>query len=309
MSKKILITGGCGFIGSNLVPALMANGYSPKVFDNLSKGDAANVDADAVEIIIGDVCDADQISAAVAGVDVVVHLAAYGSVVASVTDPLPNYENNVLGTFNVLQACRERGVQRMVFASTGGAIMGNTPPPVTEVSLPKPISPYGASKLCGEAYCNAFSSSFGLETVILRFANVYGPVSAHKIGAVTAFIKNLLNDRPIEIYGDGSATRDFLHVEALCAGIVSALDYSCPTSDIFHLASGVETSVSELATALCRIAGKPQHEIRYLDKRPGEVERSFARFDKAKQALDFDPMFDLDTGLEKTYRWFQDRFA
>ena len=135
-----------------------------------------------------------------------------------ITDPERNFEVNVQGTLNVLRAAVGAGVRRFIFASTGGALIGDATPPVSEQSLPKPISPYGASKLCGEAYCHAFAKSYGLETVCLRFGNVYGPHSAHKKGAVTVFIKALMTGEPIVIYGDGSASRDYVHVEDSAAG-------------------------------------------------------------------------------------------
>jgi UDP-glucose 4-epimerase len=242
-----------------------------------------------------------------AGAEAVVHLAASGSVLESVADPLTNFEHNAAGTLMTLEAARAQGkVDRFIFASTGGALIGNAPPPVHEGSLPRPISPYGASKLCGEAYCCAFAAAYGLHTVALRFANIYGPYSAHKRGAVTAFAKALMLDLPIVIYGSGQASRDFLHVDDLCTGIVSALLHDIPKGAALHLASGKETSIAELAKAMSAVAGKPEHPIEFRPERAGEVERNFGDFSLAKRLLGFEPSVPLQRGLQQTWAWFNE---
>lgn len=257
-------------------------------------------------MVEGDIRDADVVTRTLQGVDTVVHLAAYGSVVESVEDPFENFDVNVRGTLVVLHACAAADVEKLVFASTGGAIMGNAPPPVDEATLPWPISPYGASKLCGEAYSHAFADSFGLPSVALRFANVYGPVSEHKKGAVTTFIKRALRGEPIVIYGDGSATRDFLYVDDLCAGICAAID--APLRDeVVHLASGEETSIQELAQLVIELTDAPDTPIRYEVRRRGEIERTFAKADRAAEFLGFKPAYSLAEGLGKTVEWFRDQ--
>jgi UDP-glucose 4-epimerase len=255
-------------------------------------------------MVVGDILDVQQIAASMKGISHVVHLAAYGSVMESISDPGTNFEYNGRGTFNVLKAAVDAGVKRLVFASTGGALIGDAVPPVSENSIPKPISPYGASKLCGEGYCHAFTKSYGLETVCLRFGNVYGPHSAHKNGAVTLFIKALIKDEPIVIYGDGSASRDYIHVNDLCAGIDAALDAQLIGGEVFHLASGRETSVLELADILRNVAGKPNHPIEFRPARRGEVTRNFANYDKAKAVLGFEPRRALVDGLAESWEWF-----
>jgi len=301
---SILVTGGCGLVGSNLIPRLSPKA-TVKVYDNLSRPSHFDMRASGCEVIVGDIRDQARLMQAASGCDVIIHLAAYGSVVESIDDPYANFEQNVLGTMRVLCAARDAKVRRLVFASTGGALIGEAPPPVHEDSLPKPISPYGASKLCGEAYCHAFAKAYGIETIALRFANVYGPWSAHKKGAVTAFAKNLIADEPIPIYGDGSATRDFVYVEDLCDGIVRASTHSLPGGEVFHIASGVETSVIELARMMARLAGKPEHPIRFFPNRAGEVTRNFAQYGKAERVLGYSPRHSLESGLAKTYAWFQ----
>ena len=299
-----MITGGRGFIGSNLVRHL-ATQRLVRVLDSLERSSPTGwEDRVDVEFVQGNILETSDLARSVSGVNAVVHLAAYGSVVESVVDPVANFHTNVAGTFNVLNAAAMAGVRRVVFASTGGALIGDAVPPVDEMSLPKPISPYGASKLCGEAYCHAFAKSRGLGAVCLRFGNVYGPHSAHKKGAVTLFIKALMLDEPIVIHGDGSASRDYIHVDDLCAGIRAGLDADLAGGDVFHLASGRETTVLELAKLLCAVAGKPHHPIEFKPARQGEVARNFATYARAHAALGFEPIRRLDEGLAETWEWF-----
>jgi UDP-glucose 4-epimerase len=213
---------------------------------------------------------------------------------------------NVRGTLVVLQAAAAADIQKLVFASTGGAIMGNAPPPVDETTLPWPISPYGASKLCGEAYCHAFAGSFGLPIVALRFANVYGPVSEHKRGVITNFIKQALRGEPMIIYGDGTASRDFLYVDDLCDGICSAVEAELQ-DEVIHLASGEETTINDLARVILELVDAPETPVLYKERRRGEVERTFARPEKGAELLGFQPAHTLAEGLRKTVEWFAER--
>ena len=302
--QRVLITGGCGFIGANLIRKLLADGTDVIVWDNLASGRLEYLDGLDVEVIRGDIADTEKLAKAMADADVVVHLAASGNVVDSVSDPAANFRANAMGTFSVLDAARAADVPKLVFSSTGGALIGNAAPPVSEESLPKPISPYGASKLTGEAYCSAFAHSYGMNTVALRFANIYGPYSGHKKGAITRFFRALHKGEPLEIFGDGSASRDFLHVDDLCDGIQRAVVADLPGATVAHVASGVETSVAELADACRRAAGLPDHPINHLPPRPGEVDRNFATYEFAAQRLGYQPQVTLDQGLASTWRWF-----
>ncbi len=299
---RVLVTGGCGFIGANLVPLLLERGVEVRVYDNLSNGGRDRVpDAEVVE---GDVRDGDALAAAAAGVDAVIHLAAAGNVPDSVKDPVTNFEINGRGTLLALQAAARADAGRFVFASTGGALIGNAPPPVDETSVPRPISPYGASKLCGEGYCHAFAGSQGLRTVSLRFANVYGPRSERKKGAITAFIQQALRGEPLVIYGDGRATRDFIYVDDLCQGIVLGLEHP-DARGVFHLASERETAIAELAGLVVEATGADV-PVDHLPPRPGEVERNFASCELARRTLGFAPGVDLEDGLARTVAWFRD---
>jgi UDP-glucose 4-epimerase len=298
-----LVTGGAGFIGANLLRQLDGS-HDVRVLDSLVRGSKDLLPADReVDLVVGDIRDPDAVKRAIDGVDLVIHLAAFGSVVESVTDPVENFEINVRGTFEMLRGAAGAGVERFVFASTGGAIMGDQEPPIDERSLPWPISPYGASKLCGEAYMHAFAGSFGIRPVALRFANVYGPYSAHKKGVITRFIRAALAGGEFEIFGDGKASRDFLHVDDLCRGIIAAAG-SDLSDEVLHLASANETTIDELARLILDLVGS-EVEIVHRPKRPGEVERNFARADRAREVLGWEPQLSLRDGMMNTIEWFR----
>ena len=303
MTDKVLVTGGCGFIGANLVRMLLDKGQQVMVFDNLSTGTRDYMDGLDITFSEGDIRDTGALGDALAGADRVVHLAAYGSVVESVEDPQTNFEMNVVGTFNVLNQAVRHNIRKLVFSSTGGALIGDAIPPVNEQSLPKPISPYGAGKLCAEAYCHAFSKSYGINTVCTRFANVYGPYSQHKSGVINQFFKKITQDEALIIYGDGSSTRDYIHVSDLCNGITRALLNDNVSNDVIHLASGRETSLRQLAELMITVSGKTDHPIEFRDKRTGEVDRNFARYDYAKEVLGFEPQYTLEEGLQEAWDW------
>ena len=301
-AMTVLVTGGCGFIGANLVPRLLARGAAVRVLDDRS-GSAPEPLPAEVEMVEGDVRDADAVARATAGTEAVIHLAAAGNVVDSVADPVANFEVNARGTLCALQAAAGAGVARFVFASTGGALIGDAPPPVDESSVPRPISPYGASKLAGEGYCHAFRGSYGLPTIALRFANVYGPRSAHKRGAVTRFIAGALRGEPLVIFGDGRASRDFLYVDDICAGILAALDRP-EAGGAVHLASGRETPIAELARLVLDATGADV-AVEHRPARRGEVERNVASAGLAASALGWRPATGLEDGLAATVDWFR----
>ena len=305
MIKNILVTGGCGFIGANLIPFLLKENYRVRILDNLSRGRKEFLGDSDVEIIEGDIRDKKAVSLAMKDIDAVIHLAAYGSVIESIQDPFLNFEINAFGTMNMLECANNEKVKKFIFASTGGALIGDATPPVNELSAPRPISPYGASKLAGEGYCSAYAGSHSLNTVMLRFGNIYGPISAHKKGAITVFCKALLKDIPIEIYGDGSASRDFLHVNDLSYGIRNVLKTELKPATVLHLATGEETTVKELAESLISAAGKPEHQIIFKSGRKGEVHRNFATNDLAKELINFNPEISRADGMLLTWEWFK----
>jgi UDP-glucose 4-epimerase len=301
----VLVTGGAGFIGATLVRQLADSGYRVRVLDNLSSGDAAHLAGVRAELVTGDIRDAGALDAALAGCDAVVHLAAAGSVVGSVADPAANFEANVVGTFRVLDAARRAGVARVVQASTGGALIGDARPPVDERSLPKPLSPYGASKLAGEGYAHAFARTYGVRTVAVRFGNVYGPWCARKRGVLNVFFTALNQGQPLVIYGDGSASRDYVHVTDIAAALQLALENPLvPGGTVLHAASGVETTLTALASLCCQAAGRPGHPVEYQPARPGEVGRNFARYDLAHSLLGYSPTVRIEDGLPDLWKWF-----
>lgn len=268
-----LITGGCGFIGTRLVDALSRQGdQTVRVVDNLSEGRIEDLAAVAryrvtgaasiapmsslgpgtVEFVEGDVCDAELARNAAAGAQIIVHLAAAPGVQPSVENPRFDCRTNVMGTLNYLEAARQDDVRRFVYASSGAPVFFGEPP-VDESMAPKPASPYGASKLSGEAYCSAYFHSFGVETVALRFGNVYGPGSGHKSSVVATFIRNALAGEMLEIHGDGRQTRDFIHVEDLSRAIKLAATVPAIGGEVFQIATNVETTIAGILNKMLQI--------------------------------------------------------
>jgi UDP-glucose 4-epimerase len=301
--KSYLVTGGCGFIGVNLVSRLVGRGARVRVLDNLSLGKREDLEPLGIELRVGDIREFETVRNACQGIDVVVHLAAHTRVVESVTHPELNFEINAIGTMNVLRACREAGVKKVIFASTGGAILGEQEPPVHEGMVPRPVSPYGASKLVGEAYCSAFYGSFGLNTVALRFSNVYGPYSYHKGSVVAQFFRNVIQGEPLVVYGDGQQTRDFLYVDDLVDAVLLA-DKSETPGEVFQVASGRETSIRELLVAMKEVLPDVKFDVCYEPARAGEILRNYASIEKARRLLGYDPRTQLGEGLRNTWRWF-----
>ncbi|MEM7315619.1 MAG: NAD-dependent epimerase/dehydratase family protein [Planctomycetota bacterium] len=299
---KLLITGGCGFVGTNLISHLnRTGGYDVTVFDNESLGERAFLEGLDTDFIHGDLRDADGLRDAVKGKDAVVHLAADTRVIPSIEKPRYNFEVNAWGSFNLLEAMRETGVDQLASASTGGAILGDVPPPVHEEMVAKPVSPYGASKLCVEGYANAYGACYGIKTVSLRFSNVYGPRSFHKGSVVAHFFKQILADEPLVVYGDGSQSRDFVFVEDLSEGIRRALKVD--RTEVVQLGVGIPTSVNELIEIMREVIGK-DIAVQYKDFRAGEIVNTHCDISKARKVLGYDPRTSLQDGLQQTWTWF-----
>jgi len=307
--QHVLVTGGCGFIGANLVRFLRERTpWRVRVIDNLQTGDPGHVPQKLAEVVVGNVADEAALEPALEGIDAVIHLASTTGVVPSVEDPVWDFEGNPLPTFRLLDACRRRGIDRVVFASSG-ATLGEAPPPVNEEVLPRPLSPYGAGKLVGEAYCQAFAGSYGMRTAALRFSNVYGPFSLRKKGnAVPNFIRRCLSGEPMVIYGDGTQTRDFIHVDDLCDCIHRATTTDGLAGDVFQVAMGVETAIADLAELVQKVTGA-ESEIRFEPKRAGEIHRSWADISKARRVLGFNPQVDLEQGIAQTVDWYKENWS
>ncbi len=300
---NVLITGGAGFIGRHLADYLTGRvDVAVTVIDNESLGDRKHLDLSKVRFIAGDLRNRDELRSALEGQDVVVHLAADTRVVESIADPAHNFECNVVGTFNLLELCRELGVNRVVAASTGGAILGDVEPPVHEQMAPQPTSPYGASKLMLEGYLSAYASSYGIRSCALRFSNIYGPRSFHKGSVVAHFYKQFLAGDKLVVYGDGSQTRDFLYVADLVEGIWTAAEG--PAQGAFQLGSGAPTTLNQLLEHMRTVTGH-EIEVVYQDFRAGEVRDTWCEIEKARTGFGFDPATTLEDGLRRTWEWFE----
>jgi UDP-glucose 4-epimerase len=297
-----LVTGGAGFIGSTLVRLLVERGYSVRVFDNLSTGSTANLEGTDAELVEGDVRDVEALERASAGSELVFHLAAGTGVVPSIEDPFADFDLNARGTLAALWAARNGGAGRFVFSSSN-APLGAGAYPASESKPTAPLSPYGASKAAGEAYCSAFHGAYGFDAVAVRFSNAYGPRSAHKSNVIPLFIKRLLAGEDLVVFGDGSQTRDFVFVTDLADGLVRAAETDGVGGEVFQLASGVETSVNDLVERLAGVSGR-KPRVRRAPPRPGEILRNYSLVEKARERLGYSPSVGLEDGLRRTYEWF-----
>ena len=302
--KKICITGGGGFVGANLVRLLLQEGYTVRVLDNFTTGQRCYLDGLNIELIEGDIMDEVVSATAVAGMDGVVHLAAQTSVPDSVENPFYDCQLNVLGTLNLLEACRQANIPRFVFASSN-APLGRQLPPAHEEQAPLPISPYGASKLAGEGYCLAYHGTWGLGTIVLRFANLYGPFSGHTKGVVAQFLKNVATGRPLEVHGDGQQTRDFIYVVDLCRAILLALESEL-CGELFQIATGIETSILELTEQLAEVTQQAITRT-HGKRRLGDIGQNYSAVSKAEKLLHWQPTTTLKDGLAETWSWFQSK--
>jgi UDP-glucose 4-epimerase len=318
--QKWLITGGCGFIGTSLIKKLIKDGgHSIRVVDNLSVGTRKDLEAvcpfteispDQLtphpSLIVGDILDESLALQVTRDVDIIVHLAANTGVGPSVEDPRADCMANVVGTFNYLDAARRNRVKRFIFASSG-APAGEVEPPIHEELPPHPVSPYGASKLAGEGYCSAFFKTFGVETIALRFGNVYGPGSLHKSSVVAKFIKQALAGQDLEIYGDGTQTRDFIYIDDLVTAIELAAATPGIGGEVFQIATHTETTVGEMAKMLVKtLAEKGIDNITIIHSHPrlGDVKRNYSDTSKARQVLAWEPQTDLTSGLARTVAYY-----
>ena len=309
---RAVITGGAGFIGSHVADALLAAGYAVVVIDDLSSGSRANVPA-AAQFQHLDVRSPEAATLVREGqFDLLVHLAAQMDVRKSVVDPMNDASVNIIGALNLLEAVRASPHRpRVVFASTGGAVYGDfVEPPCIETAPKDPESPYGIAKLSVEYYLAYYARIHGLDTIVLRFANVFGPrQSPHgEAGVASIFCQRILAGRPLTVFGDGEQTRDYVFVgdvvRAVLAGAMCPLPAPGRLDDrSFNIGTGTPTSVLALADALQRAAGS-HLPIEFAPKRPGEQERSFVSIDKAARWLGWSPTVSLADGLTETFDWF-----
>jgi len=314
MYSKALVTGGAGFIGSYIVDRLLIHGLEVTVVDNLSTGQLKNIayneNQQNFHFIKGDVRDLDLIRRIVKEVDIVFHEAALISVVSSFKDPLTTHDVNVTGTLNLLKTCLNSGVKRFIFASSA-SIYGETETlPMKENMVPGPISPYAVSKLAAEYYAKLFYKVYGLETVCLRYFNVYGPRQryGHYSGVIPIFVNRLLSNEPPIIYGNGEQKRDFVNVQDIVDANMLALRSKNAVGHVFNIGTGKATSVNQLAKIVLQIFGKKDLQPVHTDPRPGDTkEGSYADISKARRVLGYDPKISLEDGIIKLVEWYRNQ--
>jgi UDP-glucose 4-epimerase len=304
---NILITGGCGFIGLNFIKFILnKTKWQVRIIDNLFSGkkeDLSRFDNNRLSFIKGDIRDDKIVKKNTEKCDYVVNLAAQVGVIESIKDPLFDMDVNVHGILNLLESCKENNVRRFVQASSA-APLGEQEMPLSEKKVPAPLSPYGASKLAGEGYCSAFSESYDLETVVLRFSNVYGPYCNHKNSVIPLFIKQILNDEILTIYGNGKQTRDFVYVEDICRGIYLSLISKLENNyNIFQLGTGEETSVNKIINLLKELFPNKDISTKYAPKRKGEILRNYSDITKAEKLLGYNPKISILEGLKETAKF------
>ena len=311
--SKILVTGGAGFIGSNLVDRLLSEGFEVTVIDNLDTGRLENIahhqDREDFHFVKGDIRDFQLVKEIMKDKDAVFHEAALASVILSVENPILTNEINVSGTLNLLKASVDNRVKRFIFASSA-AIYGETPSPQKrEDVISTPTNPYGVSKLAAENYVKVFHKVYGLETVSLRYFNVYGPRQSFDIqsaygGVITIFTNRLLRKLPPIIYGDGEQTRDFVYVEDVVQANILALKNKNCVGEVFNVGTGTTVSVNQVANTLKEILKRNDLRSIYADPQPGDVRHGYADISKAKKILGYDPKFLFKEGLIKLVNWY-----
>jgi nucleoside-diphosphate-sugar epimerase len=304
-----LVTGGAGFIGSHLVHRFVAEGHDVRVIDNFSTGKRKNLAelAGRIELIEGDLRQPADCARAARGVEVVFHQAAVPSVPKSVQDPQTSHDANVNGTFNLLMAARQAKVRRVVYASSSSAY-GDTPElPKHEQMPPAPMSPYAVQKLAGEYYCRAFAECFGLQTLSLRYFNVFGPrqdPASQYAAAIPAFVTAILGDRPPTVFGDGEQSRDFTHVDNVVEANVLAAKAPNACGQAVNVACGERVTVNQIIELINKLLGKDVRPT-YAASRAGDVRHSLADITLARQLLGFEPAILFGEGLRRTIDWYR----
>ncbi len=306
-----LVTGGAGFIGSNLVTALVERGETVRVLDNFSTGHRANLApvADRIELMEGDIRDPEQVRQAVAGSDYILHQAALPSVPRSIADPLTSNAVNVTGTLTLLQAAREAGVKRLVQASSSSVYGDNPALPKQETMATRPMSPYAISKLAAEQYGRVFYQLYGFETVALRYFNVFGPrqdPGSQYAAVIPKFITAMLQSQPPTIYGDGRQSRDFTFIDNVVQANLRACTAPEAAGGVFNIACGERYSLLDLLAHLAELTGSPA-EAHHTAPRPGDVPHSQADISLARAVLGYEPAMTFGEGLARTVAWLGEK--
>jgi UDP-glucose 4-epimerase len=309
---KYLVTGGAGFIGSHIVTALVERGDEVRVLDNLSSGSPKNLAhlgdrLRKVDLVAGDLTDLPVVERAVSGVDVVFHQAAMASVPRSVAEPLASHAACATGTLAVLDAARRTGVKRVVYAASSSAYGNDPHMPKRETDMPAPISPYAAAKLAGEAYCQAFAATYGLETVALRYFNVFGPrqdPNGEYSAVIPKFVAAMLAGKRPTIFGDGQQSRDFVYVADVVAANLAAAERAAASGRVFNVATGRQYSLLELIASINGVLGT-HVEPHFAVARAGDVKESVADISAAREVLGYEPHVDFDEGLRRSIDYYR----
>lgn len=318
---KVLITGGLGFIGSNLVEYLLSKKSIEKIviIDNFSKSSTKYLDtitkyklfsstkkykksSSRVEVIKSDINNKDFAFKVTKKIDYIVHLAAESGVDVSISKPYESFQTNVLGAYNYIEASRLNNVKRFIFASSG-AVFGDARPPLKESNVRAPISPYGSSKLTIETFCETYANVFDLNTTILRFSNAYGPYALHKQSIVSKFINNILSNKPIVVNGNGSVTRDYVHVSDICNAIYKSIKDK-NGSKTYHVGTGKETSIKQLIKIFKTECVNHDIDVKYGLDRVGDMKKNYTSITKIKKDLKWQPKISLSKGFAQTFKWF-----
>jgi UDP-glucose 4-epimerase len=301
--SRVLVTGGAGFIGSNLVRALLERGDEVRVLDNFSTGNRRNLEGVDVEVIEGELRSYERVHNAVRGTEVVYHLGALGSVPRSVQDPLTSNAVNIEGTLNVLLAARDEGVRRVLFSSSSSVYGRRVELPVGEELPANPVSPYGVAKLAAERYCVAFSQVYErFEAVVVRYFNVFGPRQSplsQYAAVIPLFVTRIAAGEPILIEGDGEQSRDFTFVSNVVDATIRAAETPGVGGRVFNVAASAPASVNDVAEAIGRILAKPVTK-EFAPSRPGDIRHSWADIEAAREALGWQPTVGLEEGLRRT---------
>jgi nucleoside-diphosphate-sugar epimerase len=308
--EKFLVTGGAGFIGSNISRQLVSQGCFVRVIDNLLTGKKSNLDdiIDRIEFIKADMGDEKMARSAMKGIDIVLHQGALPSVPRSVDDPAATHKHCVDATFTLLLAARNAGIKRFVYASSS-SVYGDAPTlPKVETMPPQPLSPYAVGKLVGEYYCSVFYKVFGLETISLRYFNVFGPYqdpTSQYAAAIPAFVTAILKNEPPTIFGDGQQTRDFTYVDNVVEANLLAAHADHTEGDVLNIACGQAVTVNEIVDAINELLGKDVKPI-YDAPRPGDIKHSLADITLAKKLIGFKPKVLFKQGLQKAIEWYRE---
>ena len=314
-TTTVLVTGGAGFIGSNLADKLIERGAKVRIVDNFVTGFRENLDeiSGDFDFTQADVADFQAVKKAVEGVEIVFHEAALPSVPRSVANPLETHNACVNGTFNVLTAAREAGVRRVIYAASSSAYGDQLTLPKVETMRPEPLSPYAAAKLAGELYCSVFSQVYGIETLALRYFNVFGPrqnPSSQYSGVISRFIDTFMQGgRPV-IYGDGLQSRDFTFIDNVVDANLNAAEAKAGIGEVMNVANGERVTLLELVEVLKKVTGRTDVEIDFEPERNGDVKHSQADNARAREWLGYEKLVGLEEGIQRTIDWWKSsRFA